>query len=108
MSIDTGFDPTRGATSSDRPSPSTSLKEEPVPHLDVRNDDVGESPAPPVVEHAQPVEGDRPAAPGDEPFDLHARARDADAKVRKLVEENPLRALAAAAIAGFALGRIVR
>ena len=84
MSIDTGFDPTRPETQAE---PSTSLKEEPVPHLD----EAGSA---------------DPLAP---PIDLAAikeKAGALDQKVRAMIEEHPMRALAVAALAGFLIGRV--
>jgi hypothetical protein len=79
MSIDTGFDPTRPEEKDARPS--SSLKEDPVPHLD-------ESAAETDVEVA------------------FNKVLALDEKFRAAVEKHPMRALGIAALAGFLIGRV--
>ena len=127
MSIDTGFDPTRPAA--DAP-PSSSLKEDPVPHTDVSLADEPAEEGAPIEgpSHTQPAEGARDAmddlAPPDGTaaidegdgaastagFDTAAvleKVFAADEKVREVVKKNPMRALGVAALAGFLIGRVV-
>ena len=101
MSIDTGFDPTRPAPRDGEQDarPSSSLKEEPVPHLDESAEEGApiEGPA-----HTQPVEGARD-------IDIDAalgKLSALDEKFRAAVEKHPMKALGIAAIAGFLIGRV--
>ena len=125
MSIDTGFDPTRPAA--DGP-PSSSLKEDPVPHTDARlAEDGAEEGAVEGPSHTQLAEGSRDAmdeiapperssAIGDDSgsntagFDTAAvleKVFAVDEKLRETVKKNPMRALGIAALAGFLVGRVV-
>ncbi len=98
MSIDTAFDPTRPEPSNGTAKHETSLKEEPVPHLDQ-----------PAEGAAQPTEPGARAHP-DDALDVDALAERAlalDERFRELVDKHPMRAIAAAVVAGFVIGRIV-
>src|SRR4051812_8560603 len=78
MSIDTAFDPTRPMSSSDTAKqPSSSLKEDPVVHLD----EPAEEGAPIPNDASQPVEGERGGAGTDASHNLGGNIRSADAGV---------------------------
>lgn len=105
MSIDTAFDPTRPQTETPRAA-SSSLKEEPIPHLDLDQpydegasipEDTGNS----LLDAARSFTG------ALNPEQIAERATAIDKQVRGLVEKHPLGALAVAAVAGFFIGRIV-
>lgn len=113
MSIDSGFDPTRPRTETPT-SASTSLKEDPIPHLDLEQsyDDADLGAAAATAATAEDVgrsfaEIAQTFASGLANGQLTERAGEIDKKVRGLVEKHPVGALAAAAVAGFFIGRIV-